>query len=134
MAFYILRNDTEYGPYDIAVIKQYVDNGKILKHDQAKDASNGRVNTVGYYLKKAGIKSHIKSKGSFVDQLRGIGSQLILPIGLLKNRQWLSDKRLLLLALIGLGPSTIMLLPIGGFMVFYAVALYLSAIWGLLFY
>ncbi len=134
MAYYILRNDTEYGPYDLSVIKQYVDDGKILRHDIAKDVSTGLVNTVGYVLKSNGIKCHIKSKGSFVDQLRGIGSQLILPIGLLKSRQWLSDKRLLLLALIGLGPSIIMLLPIGGFMVFYAVALYFSAIWGLFFY
>ena len=134
MAYYILRNDTEYGPYDIAAIAQYVDDGKILKHDKAKDVSTGYVNTAGYFLKTNGIKCRIKSKGSFVDQLRGIGSQLILPIGLLKSRQWLSDKRLLLLALIGLGPSIIMLLPIGGFLVFYAVALYFSAIWGLFFY
>ena len=102
MAYYILRNDTEYGPYDITAIAQYVDDGKILKHDKAKDVSTGYVNTVGYFLKTNGIKYRIKSKGSFVDQLRGIGSQLILPIGLLKSRQWLSDKRLLLLALIHL--------------------------------
>lgn len=134
MSYYILRNNTEYGPYDISVIKQYVYDGKILLHDQAKDLNTGCVNTVGYYLKQNGIKVKIKSKGAFVDQLRAIGSELILPIGLLKNRQWLSDKRLLLLALIGLGPSIIMMLPIYGFGVFYAVALYFSAIWGLFFY
>lgn len=134
MAYYILRNEKEYGPYDLAVIRQYVEEGKILKHDKAKDASTGNTNTVGYFLKANGVKCHIKSKGSFVDQLRGIGSELILPVGLLRRRHWLSDKRLLLLALIGLGPSIIMLLPIGGFLVFYAVALYFSAIWGLFFY
>lgn len=134
MSYYILRNNAEYGPYDVSVIQQYVDDGKILRHDKAKDVQSGEINTVSFFLKKNGVKTKIKSKGSFVDQLRAIGSQLILPIGLLKSRQWLSDKRLLLLALIGLGPSIIMLLPIGGFMVFYAVALYFSAIWGLFFY
>lgn len=134
MAYYILRNGMEYGPYDFAVIKQYVDDGKILLHDKAKDASTGHLNTIGYFLKINGVKTHIKSKGSFVDQLRAIGSELILPVSLLKSKQWLSDKRLLLLALIGLGPSIIMLLPIHGFMVFYSVALYFSAIWGLFFY
>lgn len=134
MAYYILRNGTEYGPYDTSVIKQYVDDGKILKHDNAKDASTGCVNTVGYYLKKNGIKCKIKNKGTFVEQLKTIGSELILPVNLLKSRQWISDKRLMLLALIGLGPSIIMLLPISGFMVFYAVALYFSAMWGLFFY
>lgn len=134
MPYYILRNNSEYGPYEIGAIKQYVDEGKILKHDKAKDAATGRVNTVGYFLKANRIKCHIKSKGSFANQLRGIGSQLIFPIGVLKNRKWLSDKRLLLLALIGLGPLIILLLPIGGFMVFYAVSLYFAAIWGLFFY
>lgn len=134
MSYYILRNDTEYGPYDISALKQYVDDGKILLHDKAKEFNTGVVNTVGYFLKQNQVKVNIKSKGSFVDQLRAIGSELILPIGLLRNKQWLSDKRLLLLALIGLGPSIIMLLPIHGFGVFYAVALYFSAIWGLFFY
>ena len=134
MPLYILRNGAEYGPYELDVIRQYVDDGKILVHDRAKDAFNGSENTVGYFLKMNGVKVNVKSKGSFVDQLRAIGSQLILPVGLLKNRQWLSDKRMLLLALVGLGPSLIMLLPLAGFMVFYAVALYFSAIWGLFFY
>lgn len=134
MPLYILRNGAEYGPYEIDVIRQYVDDGKILVHDRAKDAFNGMENTVGYFLKMNGVKVHVKSKGSFIDQLRAIGSQLILPVDVLKSRQWLSDKRMLLLALVGLGPSLIMLLPIGGFMVFYAVALYFSAIWGLFFY
>lgn len=134
MTYYILRNDTEYGPYDISVIKRYVDDGKILKHDKAKDASSGCINTVGYYLKANGLKTTVQNKGSFVDQLRAIGSGLILPVSLLKSRQWLSDKRLLFLALIGLGPSIIMSVPKPDFMVFYTVALYFSIIWGLFFY
>lgn len=134
MRYYILRNNAEYGPYEVAVLKQYVDEGRILLHDQAKDPNTGVVNTVGYCLRRNNVKVKIKSKGSFVEQLKAIGTELTLPVGLLKSKQWLSDKRLLLLALIGLGPSVIMLLPIHGFGVFYAVALYFSAIWGLFFY
>lgn len=134
MNYYILRNNAQYGPYDIGLLKQYVDDGKILLHDQAQDSYTGAVNTVGFFLKANHIKPKIKSRGSIVDQLKAIGSELILPIGLLKNWQWLSDKRLLMLALIGLGPSLIYTLPLGGFLVFYAVALYFSAIWGLFFY
>lgn len=134
MSYYILRNNAEYGPYDITTIRQYVADGKILLHDKAKDYNTGVVNTVGYFLKTNHIKVKIKSKGSFVEQLKAIGAELILPIGLLRNKQWFSDKRLLLLALIGLGPSAMMLLPISGFGVFYAVALYFAAIWGLFFY
>lgn len=134
MLYFILRNNAEFGPYDLSAISQYVEGGKILLQDRAKDAQTGEVSTVGDFLKRNGIKPKIKSKGSWVDQMRGIGAALILPVGLLKNRQWLQDKRLLLLALVGLGPSLLMLLPLSGFMVFYAVALYFSVIWGLFFY
>lgn len=41
MRYYILRNNTEYGPYEVAVLKQYVDDGRILLHDQAKDSNTG---------------------------------------------------------------------------------------------
>ncbi len=134
MAYYICRNGSEYGPYDIAAIQQYVQDGKILKHDKAKDTSTGSINIVGYFLKVNGIKCHIRNKGSIVNQLRTIGSELIFPIGLLRRRQILSDKRLLILALVGLSPSFIMIFPLYGFMIFYAVALYFSTIWGLFFY
>ena len=42
MRYYILRNNTEYGPYEVAVLKQYVDDGRILLHDQAKDSYEHR--------------------------------------------------------------------------------------------
>lgn len=134
MDIYIVRNGTEYGPYQLAAVKQYVDEGKILLHDRAKDAVTGKEDTVSVFLNKEHIKVKIRNKGSFVDQLRSIGSQLIFPIGLFKSRQWFSDKRLILLALVGLGPSLLMLLPLHGFLVFYAVALYFAAIWGLFFF
>ena len=40
----------------------------------------------------------------------------------------------MLLAAVGLGLSVIMLLPIGGYLVFYVVSLYFASIWGLFFY
>ena len=45
----------------------------------------------------------------------------------------MEDKRLLILAIVGLSLSIIMLLPIGGYLVFYAVSLYFATIWGLFF-
>ena len=96
MRYYILRNNAEYVPYEVAVLKQYVDEGRILLHDQAKDPNTGVVNTVGYCLRRNNVKVKIKSKGSFVEQLKAIGTELTLPVGLLKSKQWLSDKRLLL--------------------------------------
>ena len=134
MRLNIIRNGQEYGPYDTASIRRYLREGKILLHDRARDLASNDVNTIAYFCKKEHVKVSINNNGNIVEQLRSIGSELILPTALLKNKQWLTDKKLLVLSIIGLGPGIIMLLPIGGVMVFYAVALYFSTIWGIFFY
>ncbi len=134
MAIYIERNNSSFGPYDINLVLQYVNDGKILLHDRARDSQTNYTATVSTFLKQAGLKPKIGNRGNLGEQLKRIGSELILPVSLFRKKQWLSDKRFLLLALIGLCPSLLMTLPISGFMVFYLVALYFSTIWGLFFY
>lgn len=131
---YIIRNNQDYGPYDENTLLSYVNNGQILLHDKAKDASTQKMNTVLYFLKRAGLKSKVVHGGSLLSQLHKIGTELIIPKNSFVNKQWLSDKRLLVLAIIGLFPTVLMTIPIGVFGIFYAIALYFSCIWGLFFY
>jgi hypothetical protein len=37
---YIIRNNRQYGLYDVQVLQQYVKDGKFLKQDTAYDATN----------------------------------------------------------------------------------------------
>lgn len=132
---YILRNNKGYGPYDINVLLTYVNNGQILLHDRAKMGQFGNVTTVSKILKQAGLTPKVAHGGNLFVQLRKIGTELILPKDSFKERQWLSDKRLMVLALIGLSPMLLMVIPINmPFLVFYAVSLYFSCIWGLFFF
>ena len=55
-----------------------------------------------------------------------IGGELILPKSTIISKQWLSDKRLLLLALIGLFPTIFMAIPFPAMGIFYAIALYFA--------
>lgn len=132
--YFIRRNNQDFGPYDLTSILTYVKNGQVLMCDQAKDATSGEINSVRHFLRAAGQKVKIDNGGKLTTQLKKIGYELIIPKATLSNKQWLSDKRLLLLALIGLCPSLMMVLPLGGFFVFYFVSLYFAAIWGLFFY
>lgn len=131
---YIERNNKQFGPYDEPTLLSYVNNGQILLCDKAKDANTGEVSTVRSLLKKYKLKPNVKHEGDLVKQLGRIGSELIIPKNTFVNKQWFSDRRLLLLAVVGLFPSILMLLPIGGFVLFYLIALYFSAIWGVFFY
>lgn len=134
--FYISRNGQDYGPYDRNTLLSYVNNGQVLLHDVAKNASTNQISTVAYVLKKAGLKTKIPHGGDLVTQLRQIGSELIIPKDSFVNKQWLSDKRLLILAIVGLCPTVLMALPIWrwDWAIFYCVSLYFACIWGLFFY
>lgn len=131
---YIIRNNQKYGPYDEQNLLSYVNSGQILLCDKAMDTNSTEISTVKKLLKRNELKPKVAHGGDLFSQLKKIGTELIIPKDTLVNRQWLSDKRLLILAAIGLSPSVLSFMPIGGFFVFYLVSLYFSVIWGLFFY
>ena len=130
----VTRNNRDYGPFDEPTVAHYVEEGRLLLHDKARDAVTGEQGTVEDLLLRVGIRPRIKSNGSLGRQLRHVGSDFILPHEDMSRHNLFQDKRLLALALVGLGLSVIMLLPIGGYLVFYVVSLYFAGIWGLFFY
>ena len=134
MQINIIRNNQQYGPYDEHTLLSYVNSGQILLHDKAMLVGESTPQTVRYYLNKAGLKCKRENKGNIVSQLNAIGSELIFPKTSLFSKQFISDQRFLILAVVGLLPMVIMQIPLGGFFIFYEVALYFSVIWGLFFY
>ena len=76
---YIVRNNQDYGPYDENTLLSYVNNGQILLHDKAKSVSTNEVNTVYYFLHRAGLKPKVSHGGDLIAQLRKIGTELIIP-------------------------------------------------------
>ena len=134
MNIYVIRNNHRFGPYDEKTLLSYVNNGQVLKQDKAIADGDSLERTVGFYLKQANLKSHVPNKGNVLAQLSAIGSELIFPKAKLFSKQFLSDQRFLILALVGLLPMIIMTIPLGGFFIFYEVSLYFSIIWGLFFY
>lgn len=138
--YYIIRNNQQYGPYSLDVLRQYVETGQLLLHDRAREDNNlSDIKTIQYYLKQNHLKVKVPHKGGIVQQIKDIGKELIFPKDTIQRKTWISDKRLLLLAMIGLVP--LMLLGLIGWLseivpvvVFYSVSLYFSIIWGLFFY
>ncbi len=131
---YIIRNGNRFGPYDEQSLLSYVNNGQILLCDKAVYANSGQETTVRKVLKSSGLKVKLASGGDLLSQLKKIGTELIIPKQTIASRQWIKDKKLLLLAVVGLCPSVLSIMPIGGYLVFYLVSLYFAAIWGLFFY
>ena len=105
-----------------------------MKQDKAIAVGDSLEQTVGFYLKRANLKYKVPNKGNIISQLSAIGSELIFPKAKLFSKQFLSDQRFMILALVGLLPMIIMNIPLGGLFLFYEVSLYFSIIWGLFFY
>lgn len=134
MNIYIIRNGARFGPYSEQALLTYVNNGQVLVHDKAIESGDSVERTVGFYLKKAGLKWRIPNKGNIFSQLSTIGSELIFPKAAMFSKSFLRDTRFLILVVVGLIPMLIMNISFTGFLLFYEVALYFSIIWGLFFY
>ena len=134
MNIYIIRNAQRFGPYDEQTLLSYVNTGQILKQDKAIAVGGSLEQTVGFYLKHANLKCHVQNKGNIISQLSKIGAELIFPKAKLFSKQFLSEQRFMILALVGLLPMIIMNIPFRGVFLFYEVSLYFSIIWGLFFY
>lgn len=138
--YYVIRNNQQYGPYSLDSLRQYVEGGQLLLHDTACDVNNpNNRQTIKYFLKRNHIKAKIPHKGGLFTQIKNIGRELIFPKDVLQRKVWTSDKRLLLLAMIGLVPLLLIGLvgwwaEIFPFAVFYAVSLYFATMWGLFFF
>lgn len=129
----IARNEHDYGPFDERVVAQYVEEGRLLLHDKARDAETGQEGIVKEFLLRKGIVPKIRNNGTLSEQLSYVG-KFIYPKDDMRRHNLFEDKRLLMLAIVGLSLSFIMLLPIGGYLVFYVVSLYFATVWGLFFY
>ena len=138
--YYVIRNNQQYGPYPVDTLRQYVETGQLLAHDSACDENNrSNIQTVKYFLKLNHVKVKIPHKGGLFAQIKDIGRELIFPKDVLQRKTWSSDKRLLLLASVGLIPLALLgligwLTNVFPFAVFYMVSLYFATIWGLFFF
>lgn len=133
----IMKEDAILGPFTIDEIAEFVHSGLILKRDYAYDIQfPDSFRTVDFFLKQNGKDISIEHKGSILSQIKELGQELILPSKTFTKEPWQTDRKLFVLALVGLGLSVI--LSIAPFMnifgIFYVVALYFSLIWGLFFY
>ena len=138
--YFVIRNNQQYGPYSLDALWQYVEAGQLLLHDQACEVNNPSTKqTIKYYLKQNNVKVKITHKGRLFSQIKDIGKELIFPKDVMQRNTWLSDRRLLLLSLVGLVPLLLLnlvgwLAEVAPVVVFYSISLYFSVIWGLFFY
>lgn len=130
----ITRNDHDYGPFDEREVARYVEEGRLLLHDKARDADTGREGIVRDFLMAKGLRPHVRNNGTLGQQLDYVGREFIFPRESMRRTNLFEDKRMIILAVVGLSLSFIMMMPVGGYLAFYVVSLYFATIWGMFFY
>ena len=135
--YYVFKEDELLGPFRINDIQSFVHSGLVLKRDLAFRSDTPNVEKkVGDILSEKGMSTKVEHRGNLFEQIRSIGSELILPHSVFSKEPWQKDSRLFILALVGLTLSIVLpfLSFVPSFAVFYIVALYFSSIWGLFFH
>lgn len=137
MPYIIIRDDGNLGPFNEQEIAEFVKSGLVLTREKCLNTLQpGSVMTVDDALRSRGIQVKVQQSGSLFDQLKTIGSNLLLPKVVFSAEPWKRDRRLLLMAIVGLTLSV--LINIAGILpdliIFYIVSLYFAVIWGLFFY
>ena len=133
MYYYIERNNQNHGPYEINVLKKYVEEGVILVQDKTID-SQGQISCVRDVLKKNNIQARVKSNGGLFKQISTFGLNLLLPKDSFSFRNLKNNKRLLVIAIVGLAPAFLIRFTGATVFTFYAISLYFAMIWGLFYY
>jgi RsiW-degrading membrane proteinase PrsW (M82 family) len=133
MSYFIERNNQMHGPYELDVLKKYVEDGLILLQDKIADPK-GTPTSVRDILVANGKNVKIKSNGNLIKQVRLFGAKLLLPKDSFSFKNLKSDKRLLMIALVGLAPAFLISFTGASVITFYAIALYFSMIWGLFYF
>lgn len=134
--YYVIRNNQTFGPYDAYALCDMVRRGRILRCDKAyvEGATYDGKTTVGSLLKQRGFKTEVRSGEGIFQQIKNIGSEVILPRDAMHRSVWKDDPKLLIMAAVGLLPAVVELFGWSAFMTFYLISLYFSAIWALFFY
>ena len=105
----VMKEDAILGPFDINQIEEFVRAGLILKRDYAYDIEYPDCfRTVEFFMKQNGKTPIVEHKGNVFSQIKEIGQELILPAKTFSKEPWRTDKKLFVLALVGLGLSVIL--------------------------
>lgn len=137
MAFIIIREDGNLGPFSEQEVAEFVASGLVLIREKCYDTLQpGLISTVGDILRSRGVSTKVHQCGNLFSQMKTLGSKLLFPKIVFSSEPWRTDRRLLLMSIVGLSLSV--LINIAGVMpdiiIFYVVSIYFAIIWGLFFY
>ncbi|MBP5704174.1 MAG: PrsW family intramembrane metalloprotease [Paludibacteraceae bacterium] len=133
MEYYVYRNGSPFGPYNISDLTSLVKAGKVLKCDKLSTVNTATEDkdffAVRDVLNDNNISVKVDNAGSLTSQLRHISKDLLFPKELKQKETWKSDTRLLVLACIGLFPLVAAYFVPSGWLSYYCIALYFSVVW-----
>ena len=138
MKLIIHRANQDFGPYPLALVERYIDQGSLLPHDLAR--KEGEPVSACLPLAKLLVQcgGAISPLGNpfqtALQDLKSFDPRLLFPWGTIRSLSWLKDRRLVYLASIGLAPAMGLTIAPGIWAGYWAVALYFSSLWALFFY
>lgn len=126
----VVREGKSFGPYLPQQAAEYIRQNKLLLNDLAYLDGDPNPRTLQSVLSKLGVSIHAESP---LTSMKKVGVDFLFPWGAISNLGWRKDPRFLILAAAGLLPLTLSVFASGS-LVYIALALYASMLWGLFFF
>lgn len=132
MKILIRRGGSEYGPYTLSQVETYLGQGRVFLHDLAREeqSSHEPGMTLHKLLQQTGNAGLLKSRWFG----KGTGFAFVWPWQEIRGMGWVKNGRLIGLATIGLTPAAALAVSDSEYMAYWAIALYVSALWAVFFY
>lgn len=139
MNILIQRNGKLFGPYPQQLASQYLSQGQLLPQDLARDDSLAGSQWIPLSQLLSTVESPISAFlpvvfGKTVQDLKSFDLRLIFPWREMTTLRWFHDRKLIYLAMIGLGPAVALAITPDVSLGYWAIALYFSVLWALFFY
>lgn len=141
MNIIIHRGGKDFGPYPDWLAQRYLQQGSLIAHDLARDATDhsGPLVPLSQLLARSGASGHPAPSGAsffetLLQNLKSFDTSLIFPWKSISGFGWFRDRRLVSLAVIGLWPAIALSIAPVAWIGYWAVALYFSGLWGVFFY
>jgi RsiW-degrading membrane proteinase PrsW (M82 family) len=140
MNVFVRRSEKAYGPYPLHMVQQFLASGQLVAHDLARFEGDGPndwrrlvelMSCPAPAFRKA---PEADAWTSTFDTIRALGMRLLFPWTEILAGEWMKDRRLINLAVVGLSPALALAVAPSAAAGYWLIALYFSVLWAFFYF
>lgn len=140
MNVFVRRSEKAYGPYPLHMVQQFLASGQLVSHDLARfegdkpDDWRRLVDLTAVAAPAVQRAPDTDALTSTFVTIRALGMRLLFPWTEILAGEWMKDRRLINLAVVGLSPALALAVAPSVAAGYWLIALYFSVLWAFFYF